>query len=190
MPHYKKQSGLGEDEKMDCRRKVLFKYESFFETLVLETRYVTQVDESLKNCALIDARGPFVEPCFESEGGFLPENLKLMIPLEVSEGYSANYLWSEDKKTFLAYIRNSGNYSKKEIRLGGEIHRIPTSLDLKLVPKNFPDKKLKYKLYDLVEKQLCQKGEFSKEIYLNAGNTKNDFFVLVIPLLNKKEILK
>ncbi len=52
----------------------------------------------------IDARGPFRRPGFVSDGGKMPDELKAHMPLQLPDGLTANYSWTDDRRTLLAFI--------------------------------------------------------------------------------------
>lgn len=74
-------------------RRNLAEYEKVFTAMPLNYRYLLPgLPEANCNGAVIDGRLPFSRPGFHSEGGVLPDTLKDMIPVKVSEGYSCSYL--------------------------------------------------------------------------------------------------
>jgi hypothetical protein len=89
-------------------RQPLFRYEKALSQIPLEAGYVWE-DEPVPpgTVAMLDARQPFVEPAFVSDGGTLPDELKSRLPLVLPAGWAANYSWSEDRRTLLAFLRFS-----------------------------------------------------------------------------------
>ena len=89
-------------------RTPLFRYEEALSKIPLECAYVWR-DEPVPPDTLhtIDARQPFSEPAFVSDGGKIPEAIKAEMPLRTPEGTVANYSWSRDRRTLLAFLRRA-----------------------------------------------------------------------------------
>jgi hypothetical protein len=89
-------------------RGPLLRYEEALCHLPLNSMYLWE-DEPAPAGVLhtIDVRQPFTLPRFESDGGKLPDALKAHIPLRLPEGWAANYSWSADRRTLLAYLYQS-----------------------------------------------------------------------------------
>jgi hypothetical protein len=87
-------------------REPLFRCENALSQIPLEACYVWE-DEPVPagTVATLDARQPFVAPTFVSRGGTLPDELKSRLPLVLPAGWAANYSWSEDRRTLLAFLR-------------------------------------------------------------------------------------
>jgi hypothetical protein len=90
-------------------RQPLLRYEKALSQIPIEACYVWE-DGPVPpgTVATLDARRPFVQPAFVSDGGTLPDELKSRLPLILPAGWSANYSWSEDRRTLLAFLRGPG----------------------------------------------------------------------------------
>ena len=111
----------------------------------------------------------------------MPDALRKLIPLTLSDGYCTSYTWSEDRKTLLAYIYNVTNHVEVGFPLAGRFHRIPIPADLSVRLQNLPETRLQYRLYDLCEKRVLRQGSLRGELELEIGPTAGDYFVLVTP---------
>jgi hypothetical protein len=117
-------------------RQQLFRYEDALSRIPLEARYVWE-DEPVPagTVATLDARQPFVRPAFVSDGGTLPDELKSRLPLIIPPGWAANYSWSEDRRTLLAFLRRTDAAQQEWERAeGGD----GAGVDTQLVLHNFP----------------------------------------------------
>jgi hypothetical protein len=161
-------------------RKMLRDYEEVFSAWPLATRYLLPNADAPEGVHVVfDARNEFVTPEFTNDGNAIPESVKALMPIDISEGYRASYSWSEDHRTLLAYVYNSGKHEECEHPLGGRFHRIPVSTPLRLGLKNLPDEALSLRIYDLSRKELIQETTVQEAWSLNVGVTASDFFVLV-----------
>jgi hypothetical protein len=163
-------------------RAVLAEYEKYFSSLPLNYSFATEGQaHKNSNAFVLDAAGQ-QRPnavAFKSEGGTLPENLKNQIPFKIYGDYRANYLWSSDKKTLIAYIYNVSSYMEFQQTLAGKLHRSPQAKTLELEFLNLPEEKLKYELYALNEKKLLESGSANNCKNLNLGITQNDYILLI-----------
>jgi len=163
-------------------RANLAKYERAFARLPVAYQLIGPDDTVPEGTlAILDARQPFQQPTFQSEGGVLPDALRKLVPLTASEGYCVNYTWSEDRRTLLAYIYNVTNHTESGFPLAGRFHRLPRPTDLTIRLQNLPQTKLKYRLYDLCEKRMRREASVERELYLKIGQTERDYFVIVTP---------
>jgi len=91
-------------------RRTLCRYEAALSRIPLEHAYVWENDPvSPGTLHTIEARQPFSEPAFLSDGGKLPDALRSEMPLRLPEGFAANYSWSQDRRTLLAFIRDAAS---------------------------------------------------------------------------------
>jgi hypothetical protein len=99
---------VGNESLVDAGGKGLVRYEQALSRLPLDYACVWG-DEPVPPDTLftIDARQPFVEPAFVSDGGKLPDALKADMPLRLPAGFAATYSWSQDRRTLLAFIRDA-----------------------------------------------------------------------------------
>ncbi len=163
-------------------RATLAKYEEAFARLPLGYQLIGPDDAVPEGTlAILDSRQPFQQLAFQSEGGVLPDALRKLMPLTVSEGYCASYTWSEDRKTLLAYIYNMTNHMEVGFPLAGRFHRLPKPAELSVRLQNLPETKLQYRLHDLCEKRVLRQGSLLGELELGIGGTAGDYFVLVTP---------
>ena len=102
-------------------RTKLGRYEESFAHMPLAYQFILpDAPAPATAAAIFDARQPYEEPRFRSQGGSLPDSLAKDIPLHVSSGYCASYLWSEDRRTLLwrnasRGWNNSGKCGVKDI---------------------------------------------------------------------------
>jgi len=163
-------------------RRKLAQYEKAFAELPLAYELIlpdAPVPEGTE--IVMDARQPFQQPAFQSDGGVLPDALRKLMPLTLSAGYCANYTWSEDRSTLLAYIYNVTNHTELRVPLAGRFHRLPRPADLTIRLQNLPHTKLTYRLYDLCKKCVNRQGSLHGELELDIGRTATDYVVLVTP---------
>jgi hypothetical protein len=164
-------------------RQNVARYEEAFVHLGLMYRLIPADERDAGDAiAVLDARQPFRSLGFESEGGTLPDNLKQSMPLHIGSGYACSYVWSQDKRTLLAYLYNTTNHESDYMWLCGNYHRTPRSAPFQLKLENLPALNLRVHLYDLNTKELLSsmimnngKGVFDR------GLTKHDFVLLVTP---------
>lgn len=160
-------------------RQPLFRYEKALSQIPVEAGYVWE-DEPVPpgTVATLDARQPFVEPAFVSEGGTLPDELKSRLPLAVPAGWSANYSWSEDRRTLLAFLRRPHAAGRDwNTAEGGDY----TCGDATLRIENFPDEELAFQLFDLATRQTVLQDEFRQTRSLASLPPGDHFFLLVLP---------
>lgn len=163
-------------------RANLVKYERAFARLLLAHQLIGPDDTVPEGTLVVlDARQPFQQPAFQSEGGVLPDALRKLMPLSVSDGYCVNYTWSENRRTLLAYIYNVTNHTEVGFPLAGRFHRLPKDAELEIRLQSLPQTRLKYRLYDLCEKRIRQEGPVKRELVFEIGKTDRDYFVLVTP---------
>jgi len=176
----------GEDASHSNReRRNLAEYEQFFAHRALTSRYARADQPPPADVAcVIDARKPYREPDLAA----LTEQIPLRLP--AGSAYAASWLWSEDRKTLVAYLYNCGEHAwiKYGHRggeaggcLAGNIHRRPVPLPLVLGLRNLPEEELTYRLYDLDTKKLVLQGRVSESLELDLGKTQSDFVLLVVP---------
>ncbi len=146
-------------------RASLFRYEKVLSKIPLECAYVWQDDPVPAGTLFtIDAREPFRELAFVSDGGTLPDALKAEMPLRLPEGFAANYSWSEDRRTLLALIRRTSPQHENSD---------------KIVLQNFPAGKLSLRLFDLAAKRIALQEEFKSTMTLQVPREGRHFFLLV-----------
>ena len=142
-------------------RQPLFRYEKALAQIPVEAVYVWE-DEPVPpgTMATLDARLPFVEPAFVSEGGTLPDELKSRLPLAVPAGWSANYSWSEDRRTLLAFLRGPNAAGQDwNTAEGGDYTCVDTTLRIE---KDGP--------IDAWETRCLKPGSIQLRIYRQKGN--------------------
>jgi hypothetical protein len=182
---YQANSNIPTKPKTEQKRVVLAQYEMALSGLGLEARYITDEveitgDNSIQ--VVIDARKPFIQPQFKSLGGVLPDSLKNSVPLVVTGDYTASYLWAEDRRTFLVYMRNTTNYHEQQYSLGGKYHRLPQPATLNFKLQNLPQTSLNYYLYNLNDKQLIEQGIIATgNSVFKLPTSSDDYFMLLIP---------
>jgi len=150
-------------------RAVLHQYETAFSRIPLEAFYLRQ-DEPVPPGTLhtIDARQAYVAPAFASGGGQLPDELESHMPLKLPGGFAANYSWSEDRRTLLAYIRRAGPAATPELAVAS-----------RLIAQNFPSQRLFVQLFDLDRRRVRREEAFARTIGLDLPARPDDFFLLV-----------
>jgi len=117
----------------DAGGKALSQYERALSKLPLDYACVWENDPiPPETIHTIDARQPFVEPAFVSEGGQLPETLKAEMPLRLPAGFAASYSWSQDRTALLAFIRDadSGPAAARTTTEAGDYTYVDTTLVL------------------------------------------------------------
>ncbi len=99
---------VGNESLPDAGGKALVRYETALSRLPLDY-FCVWGDEPVPEGTLhtIDARQPFEEPAFASDGGKLPDALKADMPLRLPAGFAATYSWSQDRRQLLAFIRST-----------------------------------------------------------------------------------
>ncbi|MBL7224289.1 MAG: right-handed parallel beta-helix repeat-containing protein, partial [Candidatus Brocadiae bacterium] len=99
---------VGRESLVDAGGRALVRYERALSRLPLDYACVWE-DQPVPPETLytIDARRPFEEPAFESDGGKLPDALKGDMPLRLPVGFAATYSWSQDRWQLLAFIRST-----------------------------------------------------------------------------------
>lgn len=150
-------------------RRVLYDYEKRLAAIPLEYAYVWK-DEPVPpgTLATIDARQPFSEPTFASDGGALPEQLKADMFLRLPADFAANYSWSQDRRTLLAFLRQTKRATGSSAQHASGF-----------VLQNFPAEKLRFRLYDLDTKKVVQEGTFENRRTLKIPKEGHDFFLLI-----------
>ena len=99
---------VGPESLVDAGGKALVRYEHALSRLPLGYACIWGDDPAPPDTlCTIDARQPFEEPRFASDGGSLPDALKADMPLRLPAGFAATYSWSQDRRTLLAFIRNA-----------------------------------------------------------------------------------
>jgi hypothetical protein len=165
-------------------RARLADYEAALARLALASRYVPVAEPPPADAlAVIDARQPFQTPRFRSEGGTLPEEVKELVPLQMSAGYCASWCWSADRRTLLAYVYNVTNHLDLQggADLSQRLHRLPTPARLRLQLQHLPSAQLGCRLYDLNRKRLVKEGSVRQQASFNLGKTERDYLLLVTP---------
>lgn len=162
-------------------RKIAAEYESCFSAMPLATRYlITEASVPSNAQAVFDAREPYRKPAFVSDGGTLPDALKNEMPLRISKGYRASYLWSEDKRTLVAYIYNCTHHiSVKGGCLSGIFHRIPHSAPLNVTLHNLPGSNLVARIYDLNDKICLEKKPANNGGGFSPADSNHDYLLLI-----------
>jgi hypothetical protein len=171
-----------DDESGGDGREKMIRFETAFSQIPLAYSYLLPESAAPETAVLVvDSRQPYLQPQFVSDGGFLPDALKAHMPLKISPGYSASYLWSSDQRTLLAYIYNTTNHTEQLLWICGRHHRIPKPAALILRLQNLPQERLKFRLYDLNFKKLFQSGTFSQSTEISLGVTDKDYLMVVTP---------
>ena len=140
-------------------RSKLHAYEKTLSSLPLECTYVWQ-DDPVPPAALfaIDARQPLVEPAFVSEGGQLPDALSAEMPLRLPLGLAANYSWSQDRRTLLAFIRKTCPHDGHDTVAGGDYTTVDTT---RLIERDT--------LVDAWEAECVKPGSIQLRLYRREG---------------------
>jgi len=99
---------VGKESLVDAGGKGLLRYEVALSRFPLDYACLWG-DEPAPDGTLftIDARQPFDEPAFASDGGKLPDALKADMPLRLPQGFAATYSWSQDRTQLLAFLRST-----------------------------------------------------------------------------------
>ncbi|MBM4032095.1 MAG: right-handed parallel beta-helix repeat-containing protein [Planctomycetes bacterium] len=99
---------VGNESLPDAGGRALVRYEHALSRTPLDYACVWG-DEQVPPDTLhtIDARQPFEEPAFASDGGKLPDALKAEMPLRLPQGFAATYSWSQDRTQLLAFLRST-----------------------------------------------------------------------------------
>jgi hypothetical protein len=126
--------------------------------------------------ATIDTEAEFTEPAFALAGGALPETLKAEAPLRIPKGFAAHYSWTEDRDVLLAFIRPVVFQPAGGEASEGPADAGPAGARIELA--NFPDRKLRYRLYDLAAKKMAAEGEFAKGVTIAVPAGASDLFVV------------
>jgi len=92
--------------------------------------------------------------------------------LRVSSGYQSKYMVSEDRRVFLAYVRNVGEILPQNVRTRG-----PRKLTIQL--SDLPGGNLE--VWDLDNRVLLQAQTFDGRVDLDLGMTRHDFAVFAFP---------
>ena len=164
-------------------RGPLFRYEEALARIPVEAFYVWE-DEPVPpgTVATIDARRPFVRPAYVSQGGLLPDELKARLPLRLPADWAANYSWSDDRRTLLAFLRRldgpDGARSQRS--------ESPGASGLKL--GNFPDEGLGFQLFDLAAKKAVAEGRLSEGLRLEIPREGEHLFLMVRPEMPDDEV--
>jgi hypothetical protein len=145
-------------------RRPLFRHEAALSEMPLECCYVWE-DEAPPPGVMstLDARKPLVEPAFVSAGGQIPDALRAEMPLRLHPGLVANYSWSQDRRTLLAFLRRTDRPK-------------PPS---EMVLQNFPDEKVSFVLFGLAAKKAVLQGDFRAKTTLKIPHEEDDLFLLV-----------
>jgi hypothetical protein len=161
-------------------RANLAEYEQAFARLPLAYRLIAADAPASEDAAVVlDARKPYQQLGFQSEGGVLHGSLQDFAPLRVSPDYCCNYCWSADRRSLLAYIYNVTQHAEIKQWIAGRFHRIPRPTLLRVNLQNFPEYDLRYRLYDLNSKGLGQEGVLTKQARFDLGITDHDFLLFV-----------
>ncbi len=157
-------------------RQPLFQYEEALSRIPVEVCYVWEDDPvSVGTVATIDARRPFVAPAFVSDGGMLPDELKTRLPLVLPAGWTANYSWSEDRCTLLAFLRKLDEADL------AQAERPPSASGFAFQLRNFPDQELSFRIFDLAAKKAVVEGRFQRQLKRSVPEEGRHFFLLVRP---------
>jgi len=98
----------GRESLVDAGKMALARYEAAFSRMPLEYACVWEDGEAPPGAlAVLDARQPYAEPAFASEGGPLPDALRGDMPLRLPAGFAANYSWSGDRCQLIAFLRRA-----------------------------------------------------------------------------------
>lgn len=172
-------------------RAPLFRCEAALAQLPIESGYVWGDDPVPPGTlATLDARRPFVPPAFVSDGGSLPDALKSRIPLVLPTGWAANYSWSEDCRTLLAFLRRLGSneLSSSPAALAATSANaavrspLPAArVEAQFVLQNFPVGQLHFQLFDLATRRVVSEGTLGQTLRLPAPGTGDHLFWLVWP---------
>ena len=100
------------------------------------------------------------------------------MPLSISAGFAAQYLWSADAKTLVAYVYNVLNHLTEPVEINTEIHRVPKPVDLVLTVKNLSGD-LSFCLFDLNAKTVCRESKVINHSTITVAHTKNDYLLFV-----------
>jgi hypothetical protein len=142
-------------------RQPLFRCEKALSQVPVEACYVWEDEPAPPGTvATFDARQPFVEPAFVSDGGTLPDELKSRLPLVLPAGWAASYSWSEDRRTLLAFLRRMDAGGREwNTAEGGDYTCVDTLLRIE-----------KDGLVDTWETQCLKPGTIQLRIYRQEGD--------------------
>jgi hypothetical protein len=152
----------------------LGKYEEFFAAAPASCRLVLAPSDQAGAAHLIDARQPFRPPS-------LPDRLREGLPLALSSGYCASYLWSADRKTLLAYVYNTTGHTEARQWLAGVFHRMPKPAAARVTVRNLPRTSLRCTVYDLETKTVCHEDLVRESMTFHGGVTDHDYLLLIAP---------
>jgi hypothetical protein len=160
-------------------RAILGEYDRYFRSLPLAYTYL-QDDESppAHIRVVLDARKSFTKPAFTSTGGTIPDELMNHVPLRTSADYGAQYLWSTDRKTLVAYIYNVTGHVSELVEINTKYHRVPKPAVLKLTLQNLPPA-LRLRLFDLSAKTILKDFPTADSNSCTISNTRSDFLLLI-----------
>jgi len=160
------------------RRDLLRQAEAAFSAAPLATRYLESDLPAPPHTQLVlDLRERFEFS--------VPDDVLAAAPLCISDGFRANYAWSEDRRTLLAYLCNATHHVEADYThcLGGRLHRAPRPAPLRLELRNFPTLPATVRVYDLTAKRLVHEQMFSGHLELDLAAAAADYFLLVLPAI-------
>jgi hypothetical protein len=157
-------------------RKIVGQYEELLSAMPLMSSYLLPDEIAPEGITVVDARHDFAPVV-------LSEEILASLPLQISDGYRASYLWSDDRCTLLAYLYISTNHEKLEGRpdLSGNWHRMPEPINCKLSIKNLPEKELFCRIFSLDKKCCIQQSSVYGMISVELGVSADDYLIVVTP---------
>jgi len=160
-------------------RKILAEFESICSSIPISSAYLLPDQKASGETSLV------FDACQDKDLKELfakSAELEKQSPLQMSKGYRAQYLWSKDKCTLLAYIYNVTNHETIETAgdLSGNLHRLPTAADLSIKTQLIPEG-LQYRLYDLNDKCIVEQGSTDHNLQFERSITSHDVFLLIEP---------
>ena len=146
----------------------LIRYEQALTRIPLEYSFVREGEPAPEGTVFtIDTDATFEEPRLASDGGKIPDALKADMPLSLPANWAANYSWSQDRKTLLAFIRRCGDAVPQQAQ------------ELAITLRNFPETKTPYRMCDLETKKALVGGEFTGAQIIKAPANAWHLFLLV-----------
>lgn len=153
---------IGPESMVKEGHQALCRYELALSQIPLEYSFVWQDEPAPPETRqTIDARQPWRQPAFVSQGGALPDGLRAEMPLRLSAGVAANYSWSRDRRVLLAYVRSL----PAEGSPAGPAPAQPTA-GRSITLENFPAGRLTARLFDLEAKKCVREAAFEKTLNL------------------------
>lgn len=112
-------------------RAALFRYEAELSEIPVEAFYLWEDEPAPPGTAVvIDARKGYQPLGWLGPEGRLPETIARHLPLRLPAGWAANYSWSEDRRTLLAFLRKLTDAATWSAEEGGPYSYVDTTLTI------------------------------------------------------------